>query len=579
MRLHVRRVGAVAWSVGVCVGLGVGEAGAQPLGEGLAERRWTGADLVLGNNDYNNPGNWLNGGIADGVDEVAVFGADVALQANPRLTSPETLVGAVEFRDTLGPRPFTFEGPGALVVRRGIDNVSAAAQVFNAPIVSRGDGPNDLVPGVIRNETGGVGYGALVFNGSVVIDRPRMEVSAGAAGVAFNGPVTGGQLRVGSGVGAVTLRGDNTFNALQVSDGGRVVLEDTGRLADFVRVSVGAGGRLRLVGVSDAIDSIGGDGEVRLEGGAELSIGSESDSASGSGSVAGTIGGDGRLIKRGDATQFTLIGVNTYTGGTRVEAGRLAVLSPSQGTGTGPTVVADGARLRGTGALAGVVTIESGGTLAPGVRVSAAPSGTGDIEESTFGFHDLTLEAGARVEMDIVRETDGTTAQDQILLSGVGMLDGGLSVDVSGSVFFSEGERLTLFESAVAGGIQGTFDTVEVTGLVPGVLLDIEYLSQRVDLVVTQAEVLAGDYNFSGRVEQGDLNLVLSNWGQERTFENGGEPFATDVVDQEELNRVLSNWGSSNAPSFAGFDVPEPAGLGAVWIGALSTLTRRRMGR
>ncbi|MEM1027244.1 MAG: hypothetical protein AAGJ38_04095, partial [Planctomycetota bacterium] len=76
-------------------------------------------------------------------------------------------------------------------------------------------------------------------------------------------------------------------------------------------------------------------------------------------------------------------------------------------------------------------------------------------------------------------------------------------------------------------------------------------------------------------VEQGDLNLVLNNWGQDAPFDSKGDPFATATVDQEELNRVLNNWGSSAAPSFAGSAVPEPALAAVVGVGLLG-LRRRR---
>ncbi|MEM1099147.1 MAG: hypothetical protein AAGH92_10200, partial [Planctomycetota bacterium] len=86
---------------------------------------------------------------------------------------------------------------------------------------------------------------------------------------------------------------------------------------------------------------------------------------------------------------------------------------------------------------------------------------------------------------------------------------------------------------------------------------------------------LIGDYNSNGQVEQADLNLVLNSWGGTRTFSSGTSLFSTDIVDQEELNAVLNNWGATSAPSFAGFDVPEPAGLGALAGFALCG-TRRR---
>ena len=71
---------------------------------------------------------------------------------------------------------------------------------------------------------------------------------------------------------------------------------------------------------------------------------------------------------------------------------------------------------------------------------------------------------------------------------------------------------------------------------------------------------LAGDYNGSGSVEQGDLDLVLNNWGAPRGPWENAQGFTSGAVDQEELDRVLNNWGSSaSAPSFAGIAVPEPA--------------------
>ncbi|MEM1026886.1 MAG: hypothetical protein AAGJ38_02280 [Planctomycetota bacterium] len=86
---------------------------------------------------------------------------------------------------------------------------------------------------------------------------------------------------------------------------------------------------------------------------------------------------------------------------------------------------------------------------------------------------------------------------------------------------------------------------------------------------------IPGDYDDSGQVEQGDLNLVLSDWGGAASFEPNGDPFVTALVDQEELNRVLSNWGSTAAPSFAGSNVPEPA-VATLALGVACALKRRR---
>ncbi|MEM8781333.1 MAG: caspase family protein [Planctomycetota bacterium] len=94
-------------------------------------------------------------------------------------------------------------------------------------------------------------------------------------------------------------------------------------------------------------------------------------------------------------------------------------------------------------------------------------------------------------------------------------------------------------------------------------------------------EDLAGDLNRNGQVEQGDLNLVLNNWGRDTLatgVPNGwlATEQLTGTVDQDELNAVLLNWGALAAPDFSATTVPEPAGLGAV-VAALGL--RRRRGR
>ncbi len=88
---------------------------------------------------------------------------------------------------------------------------------------------------------------------------------------------------------------------------------------------------------------------------------------------------------------------------------------------------------------------------------------------------------------------------------------------------------------------------------------------------------LVGDYNGSGQVEQGDLDLVLQNWGADTA---GGSPngWTNDppqgLVEQAELDRVLQNWGATGAPDFRGTSVPEPAFA----VLGLSLVALRRLG-
>ncbi len=98
---------------------------------------------------------------------------------------------------------------------------------------------------------------------------------------------------------------------------------------------------------------------------------------------------------------------------------------------------------------------------------------------------------------------------------------------------------------------------------------------------ITLVTTLCGDYNGSGQVEQGDLDLVLQNWGVDTDVEGvpGGwvNGLPEGQVEQSELDKVLQNWGNTAAPDFSGFhgaNVPEPVGLVALLSGGM--LARRR---
>ncbi len=91
---------------------------------------------------------------------------------------------------------------------------------------------------------------------------------------------------------------------------------------------------------------------------------------------------------------------------------------------------------------------------------------------------------------------------------------------------------------------------------------------------------LVGDYDTSGQVEQGDLDIVLQNWGT-GTFTGdegalvGGGPF-DGTVDQNELDGVLQNWGSTAAPDFSGVNVPEPSALAGLALLGVALRSRGR---
>ena len=183
--------------------------------------------------------------------------------------------------------------------------------------------------------------------------------------ITFSGNATGGTSRV-------------TVYSLGPSREGR--LEIGGRVAPGVTVG-----------------SIEGNGNVFL-GSKRLTVGSNSATTIFSGMIqdgginegSGDVGGS--LEKIGNGT-LTLLGANTYTGGTVVSAGKLlANNSSGSGTGTGAvTVNNSGTVLGGTGTISGPVTVNAGAVLLGGEP--AAASGSLRVANN------VTLNSGAIIQL------------------------------------------------------------------------------------------------------------------------------------------------------------------------------------
>jgi hypothetical protein len=153
------------------------------------------------------------------------------------------------------------------------------------------------------------------------------------------------------------------------------------------------GDAVSVLGADFTIGSLSGSGLVAL-GGKVLTTG-----ANGASTMwAGTLGGDGGLVKTGAGT-FTLSGINPMTGVTTVAGGKLLV----NGWLTGSSVqVQRGAQLGGVGVVPSV-TIASGGILTPGRSIGTLvvdgdltfESGSTYLVETTFRDADLTWATGS----------------------------------------------------------------------------------------------------------------------------------------------------------------------------------------
>jgi len=119
--------------------------------------------------------------------------------------------------------------------------------------------------------------------------------------------------------------------------------------------------------------------------------------------------GTAGLIKAGSGT-LTFTTNNTYSGETTVNSGTLLV-NNTTGSGTGTGSVAVNATLGGSGFISGAVTVNNGGTLAPGTNSVA-----GAILSCTNG---LTLAAGSSSAFDCTAsECDSVAVTGALAIQG-----------------------------------------------------------------------------------------------------------------------------------------------------------------
>ncbi|MEM8781310.1 MAG: hypothetical protein AAGE65_00520 [Planctomycetota bacterium] len=372
---------------------------------------------------------------------------------------------------------------------------------------------------------------------------------------------------------------------LDVNDGGTV--QSGGLILSESEVLIASGGTMQLALVQGfgVVEGLAGSfgGPFRVADGGGLNLVSDLETR-----------GSARL-ENGSATTFPTGGFGISTPPTWTVRGDLAVEQSATIEGFGTLQIAangsvnferDGDEPELRFETPWELDVENAGELVLNNTRAGTFFTPGSIDFADAEFMSYTQDAGATLTLEYLRQTvvgpapigelAQLRAEEAIELAGTLRIVGD---DPSLAGLPEDGETFTFLQSR-NGGVTGNFTDLELIDL-PGIAAQLTYFADRVDVTFSRLN-LPGDFNASGQVEQGDLNLVLNNWGVNTAA--AGIPSGwvnTDgldgAVDQAELNAVLNNWGSTLAPSFAGPAVPEPAAA-LVWIGGSWLGTRRRAG-
>lgn len=173
--------------------------------------------------------------------------------------------------------------------------------------------------------------------------------------------------------------------------------------------------------------------------------------------------------------------------------------------------------------------------------------------ESTVGFtSDLIISSPTAINGD----TDELILFDlPATVTAGGSATGVAAIDTTSTGSFSATWRIAVSDEAIKGATSGFLD-VTLMGEVIAALL--------------------GDFDGSGDVGQGDLNLVLNNWGDAVVDGESPDPLwvnASDVtaglIGQDELALVLQNWGDTIGIAASLGQISLSTGLSEAQIAAL----------
>lgn len=443
------------------------ESGTVSLGNG-------GATGTIGGNVINS-GSLVFNRVTDLVFDGSVAGfGSIVKQGNNRLTLSGEVSSTAAIPDAIDVRAGVLAVTGTLATG---DDGGTTVQSGATLAVGNGGSTGELVGDVVN-------LGAVVFDRAT--DLAYRETIIGPGTVAKQGAGTLTLLGNVASTGGVTIGG----GVLQLGDGG-----NRGALAGNI-----ANNASLAFNRSDSYEQVG------------------------------VISGSGTVTQQGSGTT-TLRGINSYSGLTRVNAGRLnitgAVVSPAQ--------VATGATLGGTGSIQGALTVDAGGHVAPGTSIG------------TLNVGSLVLNAGSQLDFEL----------------GLPNIIGGTTND-----FLTVADALTL---------DGTLNVTDVGGFSPGVYQIINYggvlTNNGLDIGGVPERFRGGESFLISTTTPNQINLIVSSGGSSLQFWDGLNTTGNNSIDggPGTWNTATTNWtndgGSANTLWQGGFAVFQGAS-GAVALGA-----------
>ncbi|WP_238149677.1 autotransporter-associated beta strand repeat-containing protein [Dyella jiangningensis] len=400
----------------------------------------------------------------------------------------------------------TISGTGGIITQGGVITLSGANVYTGGTTINTGTlaigaggslagsgavtlsfaGSTFDISGATANQT--IGGLSGVAGSRVALGTNNLTLG-NASNTSFGGTIDGTGGIIKQGAGTFTLSGTNTYTGGTIVNAGTLALGSGGSLAPTGAVLLTAPGSsldLRAAGAQSMGPLFGTAGSSVLLGAGALTI-----APSGSSSTfAGTIGGIAGVVINGTGTE-TFSGTNTYTGGTSIQSGTLALgFGGALAGGTALTLASAGTFDIAAGGNQTIGTLAgAGGTVSLGSNVlSVSGSGGGSFDGAIRGTGGVTNTANALVLNGTNTYIGLTTVQGGSLTVGDATHTG---ARVSGDVTVASGASLGGF------GTVGGSVTVQNGGhLAPG--NPTGTLTVDTDLTLAQGSVLDASFGAPG---------------------------------------------------------------------------------
>lgn len=384
----------------------------------------------------------------------------------------------------------------------------------------------------------------------------------------------------------------NASGTTTVESGGRLLVTSASVVLDDLTIAgTGLGHGALHVNSSQNVLFFGGltghgeDATVAVGGGASAII---------FGDVTSTSTSTPLFLRVDAGSHLTMSGQTNIAAGGLTKSGDGMATFAGAATLNGPTVVADGTlRLIGAGALTGQFQVADGALLEVAGSHAFAPTakltGSGEVSGNIVMpgtvspgpdadvltlLNGLTLTATSVVDIDLGGSLEGTEF-DRLVVGGAAQLDGELRVSLINGFNPAAHDSFSIL---TASQILGSFDSVDLPDLDPGLIWDVSYASNQLLLSISASVTYdPADFNDDGNVDGDDFAAWKTGFGASTgAMREDGDSNGDSAVDGVDF--LAWQRGFSNEPAVlaAATFVPEPTATAALFSALMCLAARWR---